>query len=632
MSTLPASAALDRAKRVRYVMPNGKRVPAAELARIKALVIPPAWTDVWICPDPRGHLQATGRDARGRKQYRYHPRWREVRDEVKYGRLIAFAQALPRIRQRTEADLRKNRSAAREGAGRGGAAAREDADSRRQRGVRARQRVVRPDDDAREARDDQGRDGALRVPRQERRRARDRPAGRAAGAHRQGDAATCRATSCSSTSTRTARRQAIDSADVNDYLREISGEDFTAKDFRTWAGTVLAAKALAEVADVQVATPKPSGTSSRRSSRWPSGSATPRRSAASATSTRRFSMPTWTARRSRTRSELRAGPTPRSSRAAPSPRRDCRRRHHRAPPAQDGVVSGAAQASRTRPSYNRRAMASRGLKAVGRNVLRKEGVEKVTGAARYIDDLPFPDLLHARTIRSTIPAGEIADIRFDFDTAGFTIVDHRDIPGRNVVALIDDDQPCLAERTIRHVAEPILLLAHEDRERLLGRRGADRLPRDDARSTTRSVADGRSSGSPSTRATSTQGFAAADVIVEGEYRTGHQEQLYIETNGVIAVPGADGAMTVYGSMQCPYYVHRALEGAARAARRQGPRRPDRDRRRLRRQGRVPVDDCRPRGAARAQGGAAGEAGLRPRRGHARDDQAAPGGRSGTAPA
>src|SRR5215216_540705 len=106
----------------------------------------------------------------------------------------------------------------------------------------------------------------------------------------------------------------------------------------------------------------------------------------------------------------------------------------------------------------------RAKQAVGRNVLRKEGVEKVTGAARYIDDIAFSDLLHARTIRSTIPAGEIANIRFNFDTSGFTIVDYRDVPGRNVVALIDEDQPCLAERAIRHVAEPILLLAHEDRD------------------------------------------------------------------------------------------------------------------------------------------------------------------------
>src|SRR3954451_24280884 len=78
------------------------------LARIRSLAIPPAWTDVWICPSPLGHVQATGRDARGRKQYRYHSKWREVRDEVKYGRLITFAQALPAIRARTEADLARN--------------------------------------------------------------------------------------------------------------------------------------------------------------------------------------------------------------------------------------------------------------------------------------------------------------------------------------------------------------------------------------------------------------------------------------------------------------------------------------------------------------------------------------------
>src|SRR6266705_2544654 len=108
----------------------------------------------------------------------------------------------------------------------------------------------------------------------------------------------------------------------------------------------------------------------------------------------------------------------------------------------------------------------RAARAVGRNVLRKEGVEKVTGAARYIDDLAFPGMLYGRTIRSTIPAGDIVDVRPDFSTPGYTIVSHRDIPGRNIVALIDDDQPCLAERTIRHFAEPILILAHEDRGRL----------------------------------------------------------------------------------------------------------------------------------------------------------------------
>src|SRR5919197_4412337 len=90
-----------------YFDPNGRRIAdVGTLQRIKFLVIPPAWTDVWICPDRRGHVQATGRDARGRKQYRYHDRWREVRDAAKYARLAEFAQALPKIREQVEEDLR----------------------------------------------------------------------------------------------------------------------------------------------------------------------------------------------------------------------------------------------------------------------------------------------------------------------------------------------------------------------------------------------------------------------------------------------------------------------------------------------------------------------------------------------
>ena len=197
------------------------------------------------------------------------------------------------------------------------------------------------------------------------------------------------------------------------------------------------------------------------------------------------------------------------------------------------------------------------LRAVGKNVLRKEGAAKVTGAARYIDDLTFPGLLHGRTIRSTIPAGEISAITFAFDTAGFTIADHRDIPGRNIVALIEDDQPCLAERAVRHVAEPVLLLAHEDREPLFAADVAiayiETPPNyDPEASTTTFKTIAIEKGDIG------RGFAAADLIVEGEYRTGHQEQLYIEPNGVVAVPEARGGITVYGSMQCPYYVHRAL--------------------------------------------------------------------------
>src|SRR5436190_2199245 len=92
----------------RYTGPDGRPVRDAEtLARIRSLVIPPAWTDVWVCPIENGHVQATGRDARGRKQYRYHPRWRAVRDADKYERLVAFARALPRIRRHIDRDLRR---------------------------------------------------------------------------------------------------------------------------------------------------------------------------------------------------------------------------------------------------------------------------------------------------------------------------------------------------------------------------------------------------------------------------------------------------------------------------------------------------------------------------------------------
>src|SRR5512141_2988524 len=102
------------------------------------------------------------------------------------------------------------------------------------------------------------------------------------------------------------------------------------------------------------------------------------------------------------------------------------------------------------------------MPSVGRRVPRKEGAAKVTGAARYVDDLSFPGMLHGMTVRSTIARGEILSVRHAFDREGFTVAASRDIPGKNVVALIEDDQPCLAERQVRHAAEPILLLAHED--------------------------------------------------------------------------------------------------------------------------------------------------------------------------
>jgi CO/xanthine dehydrogenase Mo-binding subunit len=196
------------------------------------------------------------------------------------------------------------------------------------------------------------------------------------------------------------------------------------------------------------------------------------------------------------------------------------------------------------------------MASVGRNVARRDGVEKVTGAARYIDDLSFPGMLHGVTVRSTVPCGEITSIRFDFDTSPFTIVDYRDIPGRNVIAAIEPDQPCLVERLVNHAAEPILLLAHQDREALLSARVAIGYRPGNP------VFDPEQSPTAFKRITIEKGdlalgFAAADIIVEGEYRVGHQEHVYIEPNGVIAVP-SDGGVTVYGSLQCPYYVHKAL--------------------------------------------------------------------------
>jgi CO/xanthine dehydrogenase Mo-binding subunit len=202
--------------------------------------------------------------------------------------------------------------------------------------------------------------------------------------------------------------------------------------------------------------------------------------------------------------------------------------------------------------------------AVGRSVQRKDGIGKATGAARYADDLVFPGMLFGRTIRSTIPCGRIRSIRLDFDTSGFVIVDHRDIPGRNVVALIEDDQPCLVESEVRHVAEPILLLAHDDREKLLAARveieyelGSPIFnPLRSPRALKRFVIE---------KGDLERGFAKADLVVEGTYRTGHQEHVYIEPNAVVAVPEGEGegegewrGVAVYGSMQCPFYVDRAL--------------------------------------------------------------------------
>ena len=196
------------------------------------------------------------------------------------------------------------------------------------------------------------------------------------------------------------------------------------------------------------------------------------------------------------------------------------------------------------------------MPSVGRRVPRKEGIAKVTGAARYVDDLSFPGMLHGATVRSTIARGEILSVSHALDRDGFTVADYRDIPGRNVVALIEDDQPCLAEREVRHAAEPILLLAHEEKEKLVAPDVTIEYR------AARPVSD--PAASPRTfkeilirKGDLDRGFGVADLVVEGEYRTGLQEHIYIETNGVIAVP-ENGGVTVYGSLQCPYYVQKAL--------------------------------------------------------------------------
>src|SRR5436190_10175993 len=232
-----------RGRSFQYIRPDGGAITdAAERARINALAIPPAWTDVWICPSPNGHLQATGRDARGRKQYRYHPRWREVRDEVKYGRLIKFAEALPSIRMRTNADLAKsglprekvlaavvqllektlirvgNEEYARQN-GSIGLTTMRDAHAKVS-GSTVRFEF-RGKSGIRHAVDLNDRRLAAIV-----KACRDLP-GYELFQYIDDDGT----------------RQVIDSCDVNDYLREICGSDFTAKDFRTWSGTVLAARA-----------------------------------------------------------------------------------------------------------------------------------------------------------------------------------------------------------------------------------------------------------------------------------------------------------------------------------------------------------------------------------------------------
>jgi DNA topoisomerase-1 len=230
----------------RYVRSGGGSVKdSISLRRIRALAIPPAWSDVWICADPNGHLQASGRDARGRKQHRYHPRWREVRDENKYNRMISFGKALPKIRRRVQRDIRRqglNRdkilaavvrllelSALRVGN-------EEYAANNKSYGlttIRDRHATVNGSVIKFQFRGKNGKEQKVTIehPILSRivRKCQELP-GQDLFQYVDGKGEV----------------HDITSGDVNDYLAEITGQDFTAKDFRTWTGTVLAALALRE--------------------------------------------------------------------------------------------------------------------------------------------------------------------------------------------------------------------------------------------------------------------------------------------------------------------------------------------------------------------------------------------------
>lgn len=227
----------------RYADPRGRQVrDAATLRRLRTLAIPPAWRDVWICSDPCGHLQATGRDARGRKQHRYHPRWRAVRDAGKFDRLATFGRALPALRRRVSRALALpglprekvlaaivrllEQTCARVGN-------EEYARSNRSYGLttlRDQHADVRRGQLLLEFRGKSGRVHRCEV--------RDRRVARIV--------ARCQdlpGAELFQYVDERGRRHGLDSADVNDFLREMTGEDFTAKDFRTWAGSLAFAKA-----------------------------------------------------------------------------------------------------------------------------------------------------------------------------------------------------------------------------------------------------------------------------------------------------------------------------------------------------------------------------------------------------
>ena len=204
-------------------------------------------------------------------------------------------------------------------------------------------------------------------------------------------------------------------------------------------------------------------------------------------------------------------------------------------------------------------------------VPRKEGRDKVTGRARYLDDITLPGMLYGATVRSSIPRGKIKSIAFGPGVPWneFVVVSAKDIPGTNCVALISEDQPCLAKGEVNHCEEPILLLAHEQRHILSKAVAAitieyDQLPalftieESEKQSLIIWGTDNVFKHFLVEKGDVDACWSDAAYIVEGEYKTGAQEQLYIENNGVIASYDPQSGITVWGSLQCPYYVHKAL--------------------------------------------------------------------------
>ena len=263
--------------------------------------------------------------------------------------------------------------------------------------------------------------------------------------------------------------------------------------------------------------------------------------------------------------------------------------------------------------------------AIGRSVPRREGRAKVTGQARYVDDLTLPGMVHGLTVRSTVSRGTIRSVEFGdgIPWDDITIVTARDIPGRNAVLLITDDQPYLADTRINHAEEPVLLLAHADRSCSRKRAAGSRIHVDplppvfgiDESLEARDVIWGDANVFKAYRVGRGNVDAAwgeATAIIEGEYETHAQEQLYIEPNGMLALADRVDRCDRMGIPAMPLLRAQGTGGAVRAARRENPGRPDGDWWRLWREGRVPVDHRRARSAPRLEERPSSEADLRPR--------------------